>query len=153
MTMAQPNSALDTAPSRTSTATSATPARILVYGVVGLIALALALAPFLFPDIRSQEVAARICVFIVLVASYDLLIGYTGLPSLGRLGRPLCVGVSRKSFIGALTGRADPADRLAGSLAATTVAVLRGAALIRAHDVRETVDAVRVAERLREAAP
>ena len=59
MTMAQPNSALDTAPSRTSTATSATPARILVYGVVGLIALALALAPFLFPDIRSQEVAAR----------------------------------------------------------------------------------------------
>jgi dihydropteroate synthase len=74
-----------------------------------------------------------------------------GLPALGRLGRPLCVGVSRKSFIGALTGRLDPADRLAGSLAATAAAVLGGAALVRTHDVRETVDAVRVAERLREA--
>ncbi|HEX5814836.1 MAG TPA: dihydropteroate synthase [Methylomirabilota bacterium] len=76
-----------------------------------------------------------------------------GLPALGRLGRPLCVGVSRKSFIGALTGRLDPADRLAGSLAATAAAVLGGAALVRTHDVRETVDAVRVAERLREATP
>jgi dihydropteroate synthase len=76
-----------------------------------------------------------------------------GLPALGRLGRPLCVGVSRKSFIGALTGRLDPADRLAGSLAATAAAVLGGAALVRTHDVRETVDAVRVAERLREVTP
>jgi dihydropteroate synthase len=76
-----------------------------------------------------------------------------GLSALGRLGRPLCVGVSRKSFIGALTGRVDPADRLAGSLAATAAAVLGGAALVRTHDVRETVDAVRVAERLREATP
>jgi len=65
------------------------------------------------------------------------------------LGRPLCVGVSRKSFIGVLTGRAEPAKRLAGSLAATTVAVLRGAALIRAHDVAETRDAVRLSEALR----
>ena len=38
-------------------------------------------APFLFQDVRSLEVAARICVFIVLVASYDLLIGYTGIVS------------------------------------------------------------------------
>lgn len=75
-----------------------------------------------------------------------------GLPVLHDLGRPLCVGVSRKSFLGALTGRAATADRLAGSLAATTAAVLGGAALIRTHDVRETVDAVRVAERIREAA-
>jgi dihydropteroate synthase len=65
------------------------------------------------------------------------------------LGRPLCVAVSRKSFVGAITGRAATADRLAGSLAATAVAVLRGAALVRTHDVAETVDAVRVAERLR----
>lgn len=76
-----------------------------------------------------------------------------GLPALAALERPLCVGVSRKSFIGALTGRATPAERLAGSLAATVVAVQGGAALIRTHDVRETIDAVRVAERLREAAP
>jgi dihydropteroate synthase len=76
-----------------------------------------------------------------------------GLRTLLTLGRPLCVGVSRKSFVGALTGRADTADRLAGSLAATAAAVLGGADLIRAHDVRETVDVVRVAERIREASP
>jgi dihydropteroate synthase len=72
-----------------------------------------------------------------------------GLGTFCELGRPLCVGVSRKSFIGALTGRTDTEDRLPGSLAATAVAVLNGAALIRTHDVRETLDAVRVAERLR----
>jgi dihydropteroate synthase len=76
-----------------------------------------------------------------------------GLAALGGLGRPLCVGVSRKSFIGVLTGQAAPGGRLAGSLAATAAAVLGGAALIRTHDVRETVDAVRVAERIRRAAP
>lgn len=70
------------------------------------------------------------------------------LDGLASLGRPLCVGVSRKSFLGAITGHADPAARLAASLAATAIAVLRGAAVIRAHDVGETVDAVRVAERL-----
>lgn len=73
-----------------------------------------------------------------------------GLSALRPLGRPLCVGVSRKSFVGALTGRRAPGERLPGSLAATTVAVLNGAALIRTHDVRETRDAVRVAERIRE---
>ena len=74
-----------------------------------------------------------------------------GLRELSRLGRPLCVGVSRKSFIGAITGRAATADRLAGSLAATAVAVVNGAAVIRTHDVAETVDAVRVAERIERA--
>ncbi|WP_068118439.1 branched-chain amino acid ABC transporter permease [Tropicimonas marinistellae] len=54
---------------------------MLVKGVVLLIAALLLFAPFLFQDIRSLEVAARICVFIVLVASYDLLIGYTGIVS------------------------------------------------------------------------
>jgi dihydropteroate synthase len=72
-----------------------------------------------------------------------------GLGALRALGRPVCVGVSRKSFIGALLDRPDPADRLAGSLAATAIAVLGGAAVIRTHDVAETRDAVRVAERLR----
>jgi dihydropteroate synthase len=67
------------------------------------------------------------------------------------LGRPLAVAVSRKSFIGALTGRSSPADRLAGSLAATALAVAHGASLIRTHDVRETRDAVRVAAQIREA--
>jgi len=74
-----------------------------------------------------------------------------GLGELDDLGRPLCIGVSRKSFLGAITGRARTGDRLAGSLAATAVAVLHGAALIRTHDVAETLDAVRVAERIRRA--
>ena len=74
-----------------------------------------------------------------------------GLAVFAALGRPLCVAVSRKSFIGAITGRQRTEDRLAGSLAAATLAVWNGAALIRTHDVAETVDAVRVAERIRKA--
>jgi len=74
-----------------------------------------------------------------------------GLGALGALGRPLCIGVSRKSFLGAITGRQATDERLAGSLAATALAVWNGAALIRTHDVAETLDAVRVAERVREA--
>lgn len=49
--------------------------------VMVAIGLGLALAPFLFPGIRSMNTAATICVFIVLVASYDLLLGYTGIVS------------------------------------------------------------------------
>jgi dihydropteroate synthase len=62
------------------------------------------------------------------------------------LGRPICVGVSRKSFIGRILGLPDPADRLAGSLGASVMAVVNGAHVIRTHDVRETVHAIRVAE-------
>jgi dihydropteroate synthase len=72
------------------------------------------------------------------------------LSDLRRFGRPLAVGVSRKSFIGALTAEADPAHRLAGSLAATAVAVRNGAALVRTHDVAPTRDAVLVASALRQ---
>lgn len=46
-----------------------------------VILVSLALAPFLFPGVRSLETAARICIFIVLVASYDLLLGYGGIVS------------------------------------------------------------------------
>jgi dihydropteroate synthase len=74
-----------------------------------------------------------------------------GLDAFSALGRPFCVAVSRKSFIGAITGRPRTEDRLAGSLAAATLAVWNGAALIRTHDVAETVDAVRVAEGIRKA--
>ena len=73
------------------------------------------------------------------------------LRALATVGPPLCVGVSRKSFIGAIIGRPGTDQRLAGSLAATAVAVWNGAALIRTHDVAETLDAVRVAERVRKA--
>ncbi len=61
--------------------TSPTKGAIVVKLVVLAIALMLLFAPFLFQDVRSLEVAARICVFVVLVASYDLLIGYTGIVS------------------------------------------------------------------------
>ena len=74
------------------------------------------------------------------------------LATLGRLrdlGRPVCIGVSRKSFVGEIAGEPDPGRRLPGSLAAVTAAVLGGASLIRAHDVGETVQAVRVAEAIR----
>jgi dihydropteroate synthase len=74
-----------------------------------------------------------------------------GLERLLALGRPLCVAVSRKSFLGAITGREAPTERLAGSLAAAALAVAHGASLIRTHDVPETRDAVRVAARIRAA--
>jgi dihydropteroate synthase len=73
------------------------------------------------------------------------------LPGLRALGRPLHVGVSRKSFIGAIAGVEDPAGRLPGTLAATAAAVLGGAHVIRAHDVAETIQAVRVAQAIRSA--
>jgi len=73
------------------------------------------------------------------------------LPALRSLGRPLYVGVSRKSFIGVLAGAPDPADRLPGTLAATAAAVLGGAHVIRAHDVAETAQAVRIAQAIRRA--
>ncbi len=67
------------------------------------------------------------------------------------LERPILIGVSRKSFIGKVLGRPDAADRLPGSLAATTVSVLNGAHIIRTHDVGATRDAIRMAEALRPA--
>jgi dihydropteroate synthase len=70
------------------------------------------------------------------------------LPELLSLGRPLLVGPSRKSFIGALTG-APPEERLAGTLAAVTAAVLGGATFIRVHDVAASRQAARVAAALR----
>lgn len=68
------------------------------------------------------------------------------LDRLRELGRPICVGVSRKSFIGRILGLPDPEDRLVGSIAATVISVLRGAHVVRTHDVKETLQAVRVAE-------
>jgi len=66
-----------------------------------------------------------------------------GLPALAALGYPVVVGYSRKSSLGAITGR-GPHDRLAASLAAALVAIARGARIVRVHDVRETVDALAV---------
>ena len=67
------------------------------------------------------------------------------LRSFTKLGRPILLGVSRKSFIGALSG-AGVDERLPGSLAATCLAVESGVQIIRTHDVAETVQAVRMTE-------
>lgn len=64
------------------------------------------------------------------------------------LGFPVLVGVSRKSFIGALLDLAVE-ERLSASLAAAAIAVWQGASLIRAHDVKATVQAVKMAEMCR----
>jgi dihydropteroate synthase len=66
---------------------------------------------------------------------------------LSREGWPVLVGLSRKSFIGAVSGRAVE-DRLAGSLGAACAAWLAGARLFRVHDVAETVDALAVLSRI-----
>jgi dihydropteroate synthase len=58
-------------------------------------------------------------------------------------GYPVLAGLSRKSMVGEITGR-ETSDRLAGSLAAALAAVALGAAIVRVHDVRETVDALKV---------
>ena len=62
----------------------------------------------------------------------------------GNLGSGVYAGLSRKSMIGTLTGRTEPAERVAGSVAAALIAVQRGARLVRVHDVAETVDALAV---------
>jgi dihydropteroate synthase len=64
---------------------------------------------------------------------------------------PVLIGVSRKSLVGIITGR-PPEGRLAGSVAFAALAVMGGAAIVRAHDVAETVDAVKVASALKRAA-
>ncbi len=65
------------------------------------------------------------------------------LPQLAAMGYPVLAGLSRKAIIGEITGR-DIGERQTGSVAAALVAVARGAAIVRVHDVRETVDALRV---------
>ncbi|MEP7182158.1 MAG: dihydropteroate synthase [Betaproteobacteria bacterium] len=66
-----------------------------------------------------------------------------GLDALVATGYPVLAGLSRKSMLGLLTGR-PVEERLAASVAAAIAAVARGAAIVRVHDVRETVDALKV---------
>jgi dihydropteroate synthase len=61
------------------------------------------------------------------------------------LGFPVMVGTSRKSFLGRLTGRDDPHDRIAATVATTVLALERGATVFRVHDVAPTKDALTVA--------
>jgi len=75
-----------------------------------------------------------------------------GLPRIVAMGYPVLLGVSRKSFIGALDGGASPDQRLGGSIAAALAGVAAGVAAVRVHDVRETVQAIRVWEAIADAA-
>ncbi|HEY7405582.1 MAG TPA: dihydropteroate synthase [Candidatus Angelobacter sp.] len=81
--------------------------------------------------------------------NYPLL---AGLDQLHELGFPLLVGTSRKSFIGrtlARDGQDAPSDqRLPGSLAAMTASILRGAHMVRVHDVKAAVEAAKIADEI-----
>jgi dihydropteroate synthase len=76
------------------------------------------------------------------------------LGEIAKLGFPLLVGPSRKEFIGAAISTAKapapPSERIWGTAAAVTAAILHGAHIVRVHDVREMAQVVRVADRLRE---
>ena len=74
-----------------------------------------------------------------------------GLERLGSDGCPVMVGVSRKSLVGIITGRA-PGERFAGSIAFAALAAAGGASIVRAHDVAATLDAVKAGGALRRAA-
>jgi dihydropteroate synthase len=66
------------------------------------------------------------------------------LDELVSIGRPLVIGTSRKSFLGRLTGRDDPDDRVAGTIATNVLAYERGARVFRVHDVAPVADALAV---------
>ncbi len=76
---------------------------------------------------------------------------------LDRLGElrefdlPICIGISRKSFVGNVLGLENPSDRLIGSLGATAVAVMKGADIVRTHDPLETTQLVRMIEAIKNA--
>ena len=69
-----------------------------------------------------------------------------GLRRFKALGCPLCIGTSRKSFIGRLQGSDDPSGRLVGTIASGIIAVVNGADILRVHDVKEAVESVMVAD-------
>uniref|UniRef100_UPI0035E0272C dihydropteroate synthase n=1 Tax=Wenzhouxiangella sp. EGI_FJ10409 TaxID=3243767 RepID=UPI0035E0272C len=74
------------------------------------------------------------------------------LDALVALGFPVLAGMSRKSMLGKITGREDPSQRVAASVAAHLLAAQKGAAVVRVHDVAETVDALKVLQAV-EASP
>lgn len=61
-----------------------------------------------------------------------------------ELGHPVLIGASRKRFIAKVVGVDDPCDRVAGSLTCAVLAAQAGAAMVRVHDVRATVEAIRL---------
>lgn len=74
------------------------------------------------------------------------------LPKIVALGHPVLAGLSRKSMLGQITGRQDPKQRMAASIAAALLAAQAGSAIVRVHDVGETVDAIKVWQAVRDQA-
>ena len=113
------------------------PRSIVLTIILLAILIGLALAPFLFPGIRSLETAARICIFIVLVASYDLMLGYGGIVSfahtmffgMGAYGVALASVHMGRGFDALIVGT------LAGAIAAAALALLIGLFSLRVRAI------------------
>lgn len=113
------------------------PRSLILTALLLIILVCLAGAPFLFPGVRSLETAATICIFIVLAASYDLLLGYTGIVSfahtmffgLGAYGVALASTHMGRTF-GALA-----VGSLSGALAAAALAFLIGLLSLRVRAI------------------
>jgi dihydropteroate synthase len=105
--------------------------------------LALRIAAALQAGVRPAQIAIDPGIGFAKRSAHSLAV-LRGLPEVVSLGYPVLVGLSRKSFIGALAEEPEADRRLGGSLAAGLFAVLRGASILRVHDVRETVQALRV---------
>ncbi|HWR15087.1 MAG TPA: dihydropteroate synthase [Terriglobales bacterium] len=76
--------------------------------------------------------------------NYPLL---SGMDELAGLGLPIMAGTSRKSFVGRAMGSdAPPSERLHGSLAAMALSIVKGAHIVRVHDVKQSVEAARVVD-------
>jgi len=110
--------------------------RLLTVALI-VIFVGLALAPFVFPGTRSLNVAAKICVFIVLVASYDLLLGYTGIVSfahtmffgIGGYGAAIMLAKVSPTWSSVLLGS------LAGLLVAVLLAIAIGLFSLRVRAI------------------
>jgi dihydropteroate synthase len=76
----------------------------------------------------------------------DNLVILNRLHEFKSLGLPICIGVSRKAFIGAVLSLPEPKDRLVGSLALNVIATCSGARIVRVHDAKETTEAVKIAD-------
>jgi dihydropteroate synthase len=109
---------------------------------------------------RQQSARALDCGIDPLAMAFDPGIGFgkthehnlqllRNLPALRLNQRPLVLGVSRKSFLSKLTGTASPGDRAAATVALTALLRARGADVLRVHDVKENVEALRVTEAMR----
>jgi dihydropteroate synthase len=112
--------------------------------------------------LKDAVAAAKGCGVSDEYIALDVGIGFGKTPEqnlelIAKLGRlvsefpqyPIAVGTSRKSFIAKTLGGGEPSERLSGSLATAALAVWNGAKIVRVHDVRETVEALKMVEAVR----